>query len=248
MRIVQSMHPEWLSNTWLVSSESQEEAVLIDSGAPPEPILEAVAARNLEVKHVLCTHHHHDHVAHNPLYRERLGARIFGHPAEEKLFEAGLDQTLEDGDTLRVGDLTIRAVFIPGHTCGQLAYVINEERVFTGDTLFKGSVGGTRGPGHTTFEDIRASIMDRLMDLPREMPVHPGHMGETTIGSEWETNPFVRLWRGVDEPRERPCQALGRTATLVLRAPDYDGGTKCWVRFPDTGDDIVPGSRVTDPE
>jgi glyoxylase-like metal-dependent hydrolase (beta-lactamase superfamily II) len=128
---------------------------------------------------------------------------------------------------------------------GMLAFVVNDERVFTGDTLFRGSVGGTRAPGHTTFEEIQHSIMEVLMRLPREMNVHPGHTDPTTIAEEWESNPFIRMWRGVDPPREQRCVAFGQPATLLLSAQDYDGGQKCWVRF-DEGNmlDIVPGSQV----
>ena len=76
------------------------------------------------------------------------------------------------------------------------------------------------------------------------MAAHPGHMESTTVGREWQENPFVRLWRGLDAEGSTPCTAVGDPATLLLSAPDYDGGTKCWVRF-DTGKlDIVPGSRV----
>ena len=122
---------------------------------------------------------------------------------------------------------------------------MNDERVFTGDTLFRESVGGTRAPGHATFEELRHSIMEVLMRLPKDMTVHPGHTEPTTIGEEWERNPFIRAWRGLDAPRETRCTALGLPATLLLRAKDYDGGTKCWVRF-DEGNrlDVVPGSRV----
>jgi glyoxylase-like metal-dependent hydrolase (beta-lactamase superfamily II) len=148
---------------------------------------------------------------------------------------------------IETGDLRIRVLHIPGHTLGQIAFVMNDERVFTGDTLFRGSVGGTRAPGHTTFEDLHHSIMRVLMALPPEWVVHPGHMGPTTIRQEWETNPFIRLWRGLDEPTATPCVAMGRRAQLLLRAPDYDGGTKCWVRFAEDGRlDIVPGSVTHD--
>jgi hypothetical protein len=83
------------------------------------------------------------------------------------------------------------------------------------------------------------------MKLPRAMEVHPGHTDPTTVGREWEENPFVRLWRGADRSREVPCTAFGAPATLLLRATDYDGGTKCLVRFDEgTVLDVVPGSRV----
>jgi hydroxyacylglutathione hydrolase len=116
--------------------------------------------------------------------------------------------------------------------------------VFTGDTLFKDSVGGVKAPGHTTYTDLRDSIMGTLMELPPDTVIYPGHAAETTVGREWEENPFVRVWRGLDPESAEPCTALGEPATLILLGPDYDGGTKAWVRWPDGADDIVPGSRV----
>jgi glyoxylase-like metal-dependent hydrolase (beta-lactamase superfamily II) len=176
-----------------------------------------VEALRLTVSHVLRTHHHVDHIAHNADYKARFGCPICGHASERELF-GGLDLEIGDGDELVTGGLNIRALHVPGHTQGQLAYLVNDERVFTGDTLFKASVGGTRAPGHTD---------------------------PTTIGEEWERNPFIRAWRGLDAERETRCTAFGLPAALLLRARDYDGGTKCWVRF-DEGNclDVLPGSRV----
>ncbi len=221
-------------------------AVLIDTGGPTAPILRRIEALKLTVSHVLCTHHHIDHIANNGEYRDRFGCPICGHTDERELF-GELDVELKEGDELVTGGLTIRPLHIPGHTLGQLAFVVNDERVFTGDTLFRRCVGGTRAPGHTTFEDIQHSIMDVLLQLPKGMPVHPGHTDPTTVEEEWEENPFVRMWRGVDQPENRPCTAFGQPATLLLRADDYDGGTKCWVRFEEGQKlDIVPGSQVKD--
>ena len=126
-----------------------------------------------------------------------------------------------------------------------LSFRVNDSDLFTGDTLFKGSVGGVRAPGSTTFEDLKASIMDVLMKLPHETVVHPGHTDPTTIGDEWENNAFVRVWRGIDPESTDTCKVGEEEATLVLFAPDYDGGHKAWVRWTETGrDDIVPGSMV----
>jgi len=246
MIITFAMSPEWLANTWLVADKPGGRAVMVDAGAPTERILEKIGRHRLTVTHVLLTHHHVDHVANASFYRERFGAAVCGHEKEAGLFEA-LDVKLRDGEEIVSGDLRIRVLHIPGHTLGQVAFVMNEERVFTGDTLFRGSVGGTRAPGHTTFEDLHHSIMRVLMALPPSWTVHPGHMGPTTIRQEWETNPFIRLWRGLDEPTATPCVAMGRQAQLLLRAPDYDGGTKAFVRFADDGRlDIVPGSVTHD--
>ena len=116
--------------------------------------------------------------------------------------------------------------------------------VFTGDTLFRNSVGGVRAPGHTSYTDLRDSIMGTLMELPGETIIYPGHAAASTVGEEWESNRFIRVWRGLDPEGSEPCTALGEPATLVLLAEDYDGGTKAWVRWSDGSDDIVPGSRV----
>ena len=84
------------------------------------------------------------------------------------------------------------------------------------------------------------------MELPHETVVHPGHTDPTTVGEEWEHNAFVRVWRGLDDESDGAAARSGRSeATLVLWAPDYDGGHKAWVRWDETGeDDIVPGSQV----
>ncbi len=119
-----------------------------------------------------------------------------------------------------------------------------EAVVFTGDTLFKGSVGGVRAPGHTTYTDLRDSIMGTLMELPPETVIYPGHADPTTVAQEWQSNSFIRVWRGLDPQGTEPCTALGDPATLILLGDDYDGGKKAWVRWADGSDDIVPGSQV----
>jgi len=193
---------------------------------------------------------------------------------QELLAGAGEDAAIpaigavEAGDTLWFGKLEVRPLHTPGHTGGMLSFLVSERpggeesgarargggapggfagagaAVFTGDTLFKDSVGGVKAPGHTTYTDLRDSIMGTLMELPRDTVIYPGHALETTVAQEWESNPFVRVWRGLDAEGAAPCTALGEPATLVLLGPDYDGGTKAWVRWPDGSDDIVPGSRV----
>src|SRR5262249_55410634 len=106
------------------------------------------------------------------------------------------------------------------------------------------TVGGTMGGGPTGFADIRHSIMERLMTLNAETRVHPGHTLPTTIGEEWEHNPFVRIWRGLDDEGAADCKVRLEPATLVLWAPDYDGTNKAWVRYPDGRQAIVGGSQV----
>jgi glyoxylase-like metal-dependent hydrolase (beta-lactamase superfamily II) len=123
-----------------------------------------------------------------------------------------------------------------------------EGNVFTGDTLFKNSVGGVRAPGSTGYADLKHSVMDVLLELPGDTTIRPGHTDPTTVADELENNRFVRIWRGLDEEGDEPCVALGEEATLILLGDDYDGGHKAWVRWPDGADDIVPGSRVDKPQ
>jgi hydroxyacylglutathione hydrolase len=200
--------------------------------------------------------------------------KVLIHPVERDLLAGIGDAlgggvelgTVEAGETLRFGLLEVRPLRTPGHTAGMLSFLVSEwpahprsrpapgagpggfqggdAVVFTGDTLFKGSVGGVRAPGHTTYTDLRDSIMGTLMELPPETIVYPGHTDATSVGREWEENAFIRVWRGLDAEGSDPCTALGEPATLILLGDDYDGGKKAWVRWPDGKDDIVPGSRV----
>ena len=126
-----------------------------------------------------------------------------------------------------------------------ISLLVDGSDVFTGDTLFKGSVGGVRAPGTTTYDDLKHSIMDVLLALPPETTIHPGHTDPTTVGDELESN-ALRAHLARRGRRGRPrVHCAGREATLVLLGDDYDGGHKAWVRWPDGRDDIVPGSQVS---
>ncbi|MDE3132799.1 MAG: MBL fold metallo-hydrolase [Acidobacteriota bacterium] len=244
MIVERSMGSDWLSNTYLVADEQSSAAVMIDAGGPVAPLLELIAQRHYALSHVLLTHHHHDHVAElTRVIAAHPVAQVLIHPAERSLVPlAGGD--LNPGERLTSGGLRIELLHTPGHTAGMVSLLIDGTDVFTGDTLFKGSVGGVRAPGHTSYADLKRSIMETLLTLPPQTRIHPGHTEETTVGEELEHNRFVRIWRGLDPEGSRPCTALGEPATLVLLGDDYDGGYKAWVRWPDGSDDIVPGSRV----
>jgi glyoxylase-like metal-dependent hydrolase (beta-lactamase superfamily II) len=243
MILERSMHDQFLSNTYVVADENGGTAVMIDAGGPVQPLLQAIEDRDLVLSHVLLTHHHFDHVSElDQVLARHPDAEVLIHPGERDQVE-GATGTIEPGDTVQVGGLSIEAIPTPGHTNGMLSFLI-DGHVFTGDTLFKNSVGGVRAPGHTTYADLKASIMDRLMALPPETAIHPGHTDPTTVADEWEGNAFIRVWRGLDPEGDEACTALGEPATLVLLGDDYDGGHKAWVRWADGADDIVPGSQV----
>ena len=210
------MDPGWLSNAYLVGDEEGGTAVYIDSGAPLEPLLAAAERWRVQPEHVLRTHGHPDHVVHEP--------------------ELGLTVVTR---SLEAGGLHIEALPTPGHAADHVTFVVNGEACFSGDILFRDAVGGGRD-----VSAIRGSVMDVLMKLPPETRVLPGHTDETTIGREWDHNPFVRVWRGVDPEGSDPCRVAGEEAMLVVWSPDYDGKGKAWVRFADGRDAIVGGSRV----
>ncbi len=248
MLIERSSNPQFLSNTYLVADGQGGPALFIDAGGPVEPLLDSAERLGLQPSHVLLTHHHFDHVCEVEKLRERWPElEVLIHPLELEGLGGISASALEAGVSMRFGALELRSLHTPGHTAGMLSFLLSDDTglvVFTGDTLFAGSVGGVHAPGHTTYADLKDSIMGTLMELPPQTVIEPGHADTTSVAREWQENPFIRVWRGLDEEGSEPCTALGEPATLVLSCRDYDGGTKAWVRWPDGSDDIVPGSRV----
>jgi glyoxylase-like metal-dependent hydrolase (beta-lactamase superfamily II) len=238
------MHDGWLSNTYVAADERGGHAVMIDAGGPVETLLRFVSRGPFTLTHVLLTHHHHDHVAElERVLEQHPAAAVLIHPLERDRVSAATGP-IEPPRKIESGALQVEPLHTPGHTAGMVSLLLNGSDVFTGDTLFKGSVGGVRAPGHTTHEDLKISIMQKLLSLPPETRIHPGHAEPTTVAEELERNPFVRIWRGLDPEGHEQCQALGEPTTLILLAEDYDGGQKAWVRWADGSDDIIPGSQI----
>ena len=213
------MHPRYLSNAYVVAVEPGGTGMFVDSGAPLEPLLAAVERDGLTVTHLLRTHSHADHVEHEDELVERFGLQVVTGAVEAE-------------------GLRVQVLPTPGHSDDGVSFLVNDLLLFSGDTLFRDAVGG--GPA----DEVRRSVMDVLMPLPPEVRVLPGHTDETTIGREWEENPFVRVWRGVEPEIGEPVRVAGDEATLVVWSPDYDGKGKALVRFADGSEAIVGGSRV----
>jgi hydroxyacylglutathione hydrolase len=206
------MHPDWLSNAYLVWDEGTREAYFVDSGAPLEPLLEIVDREGLTVTALLTTHTHPDHVAGDAELERRFGV--------SGVREADWAQSIPT----------------PGHADDHITFVAGD-LCFSGDLLFKDAVGGGDAA------QVRESVL-KLMELPDETKVYPGHTEDTTIGREREENPFLRYWLGAAPSIDEPVKVAGEDATLVVWSPDYDGKGKALVRMADGTERIVGGSRV----
>ena len=183
-------------------------------------------------------------MAGNDVFKERLGVEILAHPLEAEHLQ-DVDRTIEPGETLEVGGLRIDPLHTPGHTGGMLSFLV-DGHVFTGDTLFKDSVGGVKAPGSTGFADLKHSIMDVLLVLPPETVVQPGHTDPTTRGRRVGQQPVrARLAR----PRPRVARSAAPSGS---RPPRWSCGRRTTTAGTRPGcagtspgeDDIVPGSQV----
>jgi hydroxyacylglutathione hydrolase len=197
-------------NCWIVGSRRRGEACVIDPGDEPEEILALARDMGVRITRVLASHAHLDHIMAARAIVEATGAPFLLHEADRLMAEhmptaAKMwmgrdvppapvpDAFPTDGQDIEVAGVTLRVLHTPGHTPGSLClYAADAHLLFSGDTLFRESIGRTDLPGGDT-EQILRSIAERLYTLPPDTRVLPGHMQETTIGHERARNPFVRV-------------------------------------------------------
>ncbi len=194
------------TNTYLVWDDESREAMLIDPGAAGEQVAQYLRANRLELKYIINTHGHGDHIEGNRFFKERFdSAKLCVHKDDElMLYKADLnlslfyekttisppaDVILEDGMTLFLGKEEIKVIHTPGHTRGGICLLL-DKYLFSGDTLFEENVGRTDLPGGS-FADLAASIRDKLFVLSENLIVLPGHGDQTNIGEEKRFNPYV---------------------------------------------------------
>lgn len=232
-------HPQWLSNAYLVAEGAGGHGFFIDSNGLTDALEQRVESDGITITHVFCTHGHTDHAVAIEELAARHGVPLIAHAATR----VRADGRIDEGDVIESGALKVRALYTPGHCEDHLAFLVDGTRCFTADVLFRGTVGGTSGPGGD-LDKLKQSILDVLLALDPGTQVFPGHREETTIGDERRSNPFIRAWLDGEGLGSEPCRVSGEEATLLLWAPDYDGGHKALVRLASGTETIVGGSRV----
>jgi glyoxylase-like metal-dependent hydrolase (beta-lactamase superfamily II) len=193
------------SNCYLVVDEASSRAVVIDPGMESGEVLETVRRKRLRLESVIVTHGHFDHVFSSALFKAETGAGVVMHPDDLPLLsevpetarffgvKASLppqpDRLVREGDTISVGELSLRVLETPGHTPGSIS-LCADDAVFVGDALFAGSVGRTDLRGGS-LETLLRSIHGKLLTLPDRTVVYAGHGPATSIGVERRDNPFL---------------------------------------------------------
>ncbi len=196
-----------MANCFILGCEETKKAAVIDPGDETDKILMTLAQNNLTVEQIINTHCHFDHAGGNKKMCDATGAPLVLHPAEIPVLEHlahsaarwGLsadaspppDREVGDGDTITFGNITLTVIHTPGHSPGGICLHTNGH-IFVGDTLFAGSIGRTDFPGGS-HEELLASIREKLFRLDDDVRVYTGHGPETTIGTEKQSNPFVRM-------------------------------------------------------
>jgi len=192
-------------NCYILGCKKTGEAAVIDPGGNAEEITSLIEELNLKLKWILITHGHFDHTGGLKKLKELTGGIICIHPEDMFLFETGSesalfwgfkidsppspDRLLADSEEIRIGEHKIKVLHTPGHSPGGVCYY-TEDKIFVGDVLFSGSIGRTDLPGgdHRTLLN---TIKEKLLTLPEETKVYPGHGTSTTISQEIKGNPFL---------------------------------------------------------
>ena len=194
------------TNCYLVVNEEEKQCILIDPAVYSGEIAEQIRREGLDLRAILLTHGHFDHIMGIDGFRKEFPEiPVYAHREEEALLkDASMNASLEfgrqytfsgaayaeDGDVLDLAGMQFQVIHTPGHTIGGCCYYLQEEKVlFSGDTLFRESIGRTDFPTGSGGQLMR-SIREKLFTLPEETAVYPGHMERTTIGDEKKYNPY----------------------------------------------------------
>ncbi|HIX98632.1 MBL fold metallo-hydrolase [Faecalicatena contorta] len=194
------------TNCYLVINEETKQTVVIDPAACPSYLMGHMKSEGLQVEAILLTHGHFDHIMGIDDLRREFPVPVYVHEGDrETLLDPALNLSssytngytfdgadyIRDGQRLELAGFSFQVIHTPGHTPGGVCYYLESEGVlFSGDTLFQNSVGRTDFP-NSSMSDLIRSLREKVMKLPDDVKVYPGHMGETTIGHERKYNPFI---------------------------------------------------------
>ena len=195
-------------NTYLVADKNTREGAVIDPGGDIKDLMRYIEDNSIEVKYILLTHGHGDHIGCVPELKEATNAQIIAHKDEQEIlldkkknlsysmrcgateFEA--DRYVEEKESVKIGDLKLTFLHTPGHTRGGVCfYSAPDKFIVTGDSLFQGSIGRTDLPGGD-YDALMESLLTKVCKVDVDSKVYPGHGPETTIAHELNTNPFLR--------------------------------------------------------
>jgi hydroxyacylglutathione hydrolase len=195
-------------NTYLLADLNHLNiSAIIDPGGRSEDLLADIMKFDLKLKYIINTHGHIDHISFNKFFKHQYGCEILVHEADAELLSKKQDDFLFtlvageispppdrkflDGEVLQIGDIELRVIHTPGHTPGSVC-LQGDGYLFSGDTLFEGSIGRTDLPGGS-YQELINSIHNRILTLGDDITIYPGHGGFTTVGEEKESNPFLQL-------------------------------------------------------
>ncbi|MCD8153034.1 MAG: MBL fold metallo-hydrolase [Clostridiales bacterium] len=194
------------TNCYFMVNTGTKETIIVDPGGDAPMLERNIAAQNLKPVAIFLTHAHYDHAHHAKILKEKYQVPVYVHEAERTTLEDRnmnasamfrcpetyeADVFLRDGQEISVAGFEIQVLHTPGHTPGGCCYYFAENKVLiSGDSLFNGSIGRTDFPGGSMSQLVR-SLREKVLTLPRDVEVYPGHMSRTTIGREADYNPFL---------------------------------------------------------
>lgn len=206
MEIIRVPAGVYAANCYIIYSKTTKDGIIVDPGGDADDLSSYVKRNDLNIKHIILTHGHGDHIGGVVGLKASLGATVMIHEEDKDMLmdgeknlstsmamgtvEVEPDVLLRDGDIIEIGDLKIEIIHTPGHTKGSICIKIGEN-IITGDTLFAGSIGRTDLFGGD-YDSIIKSIKEKLMVYSDEVQVFPGHGTPSTIGRERVSNPFLR--------------------------------------------------------